>query len=54
MELILRESDEIVGGIPGSGPDIEQGISFPNAGIDNSNAPPGHVVLFLPIPTDLP
>jgi coenzyme F420-0:L-glutamate ligase/homotetrameric cytidine deaminase len=46
MELILRESDEIVGGIPGVVLTMKKGFLYPNAGIDNSNAPPGHVVLF--------
>ena len=46
MELILRESDEIVGGIPGVVLTLNKGFLFPNAGIDSSNAPPGHVVLF--------
>jgi len=46
MELILRESDEIMGGIPGVVLTLNEGFLYPNAGIDNSNAPPGHVVLF--------
>jgi coenzyme F420-0:L-glutamate ligase/homotetrameric cytidine deaminase len=46
MELILRESDEILGGIPGVVLTLREGFLYPNAGIDNSNAPPGHVVLF--------
>jgi len=46
MELILHESDEIVGGIPGVVLTMNKGFLYPNAGIDNSNAPPGHVVLF--------
>lgn len=46
MELILRESDEIVGGIPGVVLTLNRGFLYPNAGIDNSNAPEGHVVLF--------
>lgn len=46
MELILRESDLVVGGIPGVVLTMNQGSLFPNAGIDHSNAPPGHVVLF--------
>jgi len=46
MELILHESDEIVGGTPGVVLTMKQGFLYPNAGIDNSNAPPGHVVLF--------
>lgn len=46
MELILCESDEIIGGIPGVVLTMNKGFLYPNAGIDNSNAPPGHVVLF--------
>jgi coenzyme F420-0:L-glutamate ligase/homotetrameric cytidine deaminase len=46
MELILQESDEIMGGIPGVVLTLREGFLYPNAGIDNSNAPPGHVVLF--------
>ncbi|NJD76754.1 MAG: coenzyme F420-0:L-glutamate ligase [Candidatus Methanoperedens sp.] len=45
MELIIRESDEIVGGIPGVVVTITKGVLSPSAGIDNSNAPEGHVVL---------
>jgi len=46
MELILQESDEIMGGIPGVVLTLRDGFLYPNAGIDSSNAPPGHVVLF--------
>jgi coenzyme F420-0:L-glutamate ligase/homotetrameric cytidine deaminase len=46
MELILEESDEIVGGIPGVVLTLKDGFLYPNAGIDHSNAPPGYVVLF--------
>jgi len=46
MELIIRESDSIVGGIPGVVLTINDGFLYPNAGIDHSNAPPGYVVLF--------
>jgi coenzyme F420-0:L-glutamate ligase/homotetrameric cytidine deaminase len=46
MELILRESDSIVGGIPGVVLTLNDGFLYPNAGIDHSNAPPGYVVLF--------
>lgn len=46
MELILNESDEIVGGIPGVVLTLKDGFLYPNAGIDHSNAPPGYVVLF--------
>jgi coenzyme F420-0:L-glutamate ligase/homotetrameric cytidine deaminase len=46
MELILQESDQIVGGIPGVVLTMNDGFLYPNAGIDHSNAPPGYVVLF--------
>ncbi len=45
MELIIRESDEIIGGIPGVVVTITKGVLSPSAGIDNSNAPENHVVL---------
>ena len=45
MELIIRESDELFGGIPGIVITITKGVLSPSAGIDNSNAPEGHVVL---------
>jgi len=45
MELIIRESDEILGGIPGVVVTITRGVLSPSAGIDNSNAPEGCVVL---------
>lgn len=45
MELIMRESEEILGGIPGVVVTITKGVLSPSAGIDNSNAPEGHVVL---------
>ncbi len=48
MELILQESDEILGGIPGVVVTITKGGLSPGAGIDNSNAPEGYVVL-LPV-----
>ncbi len=41
----MRESDEIIGGIPGVVVTITKGVLSPSAGIDNSNAPEGHVVL---------
>lgn len=45
MELIISESDEILGGIPGVVVTITKGVLSPSAGIDNSNAPEGYVVL---------
>ncbi|WP_292516856.1 coenzyme F420-0:L-glutamate ligase [Methanoculleus sp.] len=50
-EVVLRESDQIVGGIPGFLLSMKNGTLLPNAGIDASNAPPGSVVL-LPINPD--
>ena len=45
MELILQESDKIVGGISGFVLTLKNGFLSPNAGIDTSNAPEGYVVL---------
>lgn len=45
MELVLGECDEIFGGVPGAALTITKGVLAPNAGIDASNAPEGHVVL---------
>lgn len=43
--IVLRESDEIVGGIPGFLLCTRNGHLLPNAGIDGSNAPDGQVTL---------
>lgn len=45
MELVLQECDEIFGGVPGAALTITKGVLAPNAGIDASNAPEGHVIL---------
>jgi coenzyme F420-0:L-glutamate ligase len=42
-EVVLRESDAIVGGIPGFLLCMKGGTLLPNAGVDASNAPPGCV-----------
>lgn len=44
-EIVLRESDEIVGGIPGFLLCTARGNLLPNAGVDGSNAPEGMVSL---------
>jgi coenzyme F420-0:L-glutamate ligase / coenzyme F420-1:gamma-L-glutamate ligase len=44
-EVVIQESDEIVGGIPGHLVCMKGGTLLPNAGVDASNAPPGCVVL---------
>ena len=45
-ELIVRESDEILGGIPGFILTSKDGLLTPNAGIDKSNVKHGSVVLY--------
>ena len=49
VEVVLQESDRVVGGIPGFLLCMKNGTLLPNAGIDASNAPAGSVVL---LPTD--
>jgi coenzyme F420-0:L-glutamate ligase / coenzyme F420-1:gamma-L-glutamate ligase len=46
MELILRESDEIFGGLYGFVLTSIHKVLAPNAGIDKSNVPKGSVVLY--------
>jgi len=48
-EVVLKESDSIVGGIPGFLLCMKGGTLLPNAGVDASNAPPGCVT---PLPVD--
>lgn len=43
-EVVLSESDDVVGGIPGFLLCMKQGTLLPNAGVDASNAPPGCIV----------
>jgi len=45
-ELVLRESDGVVGGIPGFVLASKDGLLTPNAGIDKSNVRHGSVVLY--------
>jgi coenzyme F420-0:L-glutamate ligase/coenzyme F420-1:gamma-L-glutamate ligase len=44
-QLVIEESEEILGGIPHVLLTIKNNTLMANAGIDKSNAPPGHVVL---------
>ena len=44
-EIVLEESDEIVGGVPGYLLARRENLFLPNAGIDESNAPNGFVTL---------
>ena len=48
-EVVLRESDEVVGGIDGFLLSMVHGTLLPNAGVDLSNTPPGTA---LPLPKD--
>jgi coenzyme F420-0:L-glutamate ligase len=45
-ELVLRESDQVIGGIPGFLLTSKDGLLTPNAGIDKSNVKHGTVVLY--------
>lgn len=45
-QLVLQEADEILGGVPGFALALKNGVIAPNAGIDKSNAPVGHVMLY--------
>src|SRR5271169_2931124 len=45
-ELIVRESDEILGGVVGFVLASKEGMLSPNAGIDRSNIGPGMAVLY--------
>lgn len=48
-QVVLTESDSVVGGIPGFLLCMKAGTLLPNAGVDASNAPPGCVT---PLPKD--
>ncbi len=48
-QVVLDESDRVVGGIDGFLLCLKHGTLLPNAGVDGSNAPPGHVT---PLPQD--
>ena len=45
-EIVIEESDQIFGGVFGVLLTLKDGLLCPNAGIDNSNAPLGCVVLY--------
>lgn len=48
-EVVLRETDQVVGGIDGFLLSMVHGTLLPNAGVDLSNTPPGTA---LPLPKD--
>lgn len=45
-ELVIRESDEVIGGVSGFMLTLREGLLTPNAGIDKSNVSHGKVVLY--------
>ena len=45
-QLVLQEADMIIGGVPRFALAIKNGVIAPNAGIDKSNVPDGHVMLY--------
>jgi coenzyme F420-0:L-glutamate ligase len=45
-ELVLRESDYVVKGVPGFLLAVRDGMIAPNAGIDKSNVPKGYAILY--------
>jgi len=45
-EAVMRESDEVMGGVAGFAMAVTGGILAPNAGIDGSNAGEGRIVLY--------
>lgn len=48
-EVVIFESDEVIGGIPGFLLSLKDGTLLPNAGVDGSNAPDGTII---PLPLD--
>jgi len=45
-ELVIRESDDVIGGVAGFMLALKEGLLTPNAGIDKSNIEHGKVVLY--------
>jgi coenzyme F420-0:L-glutamate ligase len=46
VEVVLKEADMVIGGVKNALLTIKNGIIVANAGVDQSNAPPGYVVLW--------
>lgn len=51
-ELVIRESDDVIGGVSGFMLTLKEGLLTPNAGIDKSNVAHGKVVLYPRSPLD--
>lgn len=45
-EIVLRESDAVLGGVEYALLTIKKGVIIANGGVDQSNAPPGYVALW--------
>lgn len=46
VEVVIREADQILGGVEHALATIKMGVLVANAGVDQSNSPPGHVALW--------
>jgi len=46
VELVLREAEEIYGGVSGSLLTLKDKVLIPNAGVDHKNVPEGYVILW--------
>lgn len=46
VELVLKEAEEIYGGVSGSLLTLKDGVLIPNAGINHKNVPEGNVILW--------
>lgn len=46
VQVVLDEADQVLGGVKGALLTVKNGILTANAGIDEKNAPKGHVVLW--------
>jgi coenzyme F420-0:L-glutamate ligase len=51
-ELVIRESDDVIGGVAGFMLTLKEGLLTPNAGIDKSNIEHGKVVLYPRSPSE--
>ena len=51
-QAVLSEADEILGGVPGVISTMKNGIVTPYGGVDRSNAPQNHVVLWPKNPSE--
>jgi len=46
VELVLREAEEIFGGVSGSLLTLKDKVLIPNAGVDHKNVPEGYIILW--------